>query len=110
MVPASKNIEKLAETAAVYLGRSPTEKGVDRLMADLSNRGDTKAGDLVRLSDLKGHEKLLAVAKLIAGAAKATGDGFSVPAYMMGALDTAITEVDPTAEVWTPARQPGASL
>lgn len=36
MIPAHKNIEKLAETAAVYLGRSPTEKGVDRLAADLS--------------------------------------------------------------------------
>ncbi len=110
MIPASKSVEKLAETAAVYLGRSPTEKGVDRLAEAIAGRGEKAAGDLVRLSDLKGHEKLLAVAKLIAGAAKANGDGFSVPAYMMGALDTAITEVDPTAEVWTPARQPGASL
>lgn len=43
MVPANKSVEKLAETAAVYLGRSPTEKGVDRLMADLS-AGEWKTG------------------------------------------------------------------
>lgn len=110
MVPASKSVEKLAETAAVYLGRSPTEKGVSRLMDALSDRGNSLAGDLVRSSDLRPHEKLLSVAKMIAGAAKANGDGFSVPAHLMGALDVAITEVDPTAELWTPARQPGASL
>lgn len=43
MVPASKNIEKLAETAAVYLGRSPTEKGVDRLMASMHTAIDVDA-------------------------------------------------------------------